>query len=228
MPDQKAISGQTGFTLTELAVVLAIIALLIGGMLLPLSAQIEARDNSDATKGLNDARDALLGYAASHAALDGKPYLPCPDTDDDGQENRSGNACTAAEGRLPWVDLGLGRVDPWQNRFRYRVTPAFSNNGVGFSLGSAGTLRVCVDSACSKILANNLPLVVLTHGKNGAGAFNSAGGTNAASTDANEIQNSNANDDFVSKIPDPGFDDIVVWLSPNLLFNRMIAAGRLP
>ena len=28
--------------------------------------------------------------------------------------------------------------------------------------------------------------------------------------------------------PNGEFDDIVVWLSPNILFNRMIAAGRLP
>ena len=24
------------------------------------------------------------------------------------------------------------------------------------------------------------------------------------------------------------FDDLVVWISPNVLFNRMVAAGKLP
>jgi hypothetical protein len=40
---------------------------------------------------------------------------------------------------------------------------------------------------------------------------------------------------FVSRDPaaagngtDEAFDDIVVSLSPNLLFNRMVAAGKLP
>ena len=33
---------------------------------------------------------------------------------------------------------------------------------------------------------------------------------------------------FVSTTPGPNFDDLVTWLSPNILYNRMIAAGRLP
>ena len=131
------------------------------------------------------------------------------------------------EGRIPWVNLGVGRIDAWNNRFRYHVTPAFSNNATGFVLTSTGTLRVCADSACATIVANNVPAVIVSHGKNGAGAFNSAAGTNAGSLDANELENSDGDDDFVSKTPDPSYDDLVVWLSPNVLFNRMVAAGRL-
>jgi len=26
----------------------------------------------------------------------------------------------------------------------------------------------------------------------------------------------------------PVFDDLVVWVSPNILFNRMVVAGKLP
>ena len=41
-----------GFTLTELAVVVAIIALLIGGMLMPLLAQDDVRRNQQTQKQL--------------------------------------------------------------------------------------------------------------------------------------------------------------------------------
>lgn len=221
-------SAQRGFTLIELAIVMFIVSLLIGGMLLPLSAQQDLRYNGEAEKALGEIREALIGFAASHSATDGKPYLPCPDTDDNGLENRAGNACTAQEGRIPWVDLGLGRIDPWGNRFRYRVTPAFSNNATGFTLSSAGTLRVCAENTCATIVAATVPAVIVTHGKNGAGAFNSAGGTNTASLDANELENTDGDDDFVSKTGDPNYDDFAVWLSPNILFNRMVAAGKLP
>lgn len=204
-----------GFTLTELAVVLFIVALLIGGMMLPITAQIDTRDNADAMKTLGEIREALIGYAASRS---GRPHLPCPDTDGDGLEQpRTGGACPSDEGDLPWNTLGLGRRDPWNRVYRYRVTPAFSNS-TGFLLSSPGTLRICTNSAncATTVLASAIPAVILSKGKNGEGA------------DANEIENSNGNNDFVSKESDPNFDDIVVWLSPNILFNRMIAAGKLP
>jgi prepilin-type N-terminal cleavage/methylation domain-containing protein len=222
---------QRGFTLVELAIVMFIVSLLIGGMLLPLAAQQDVRYNAETEKSLSEIREALMGFAASHNAADGRPYLPCPDTTDDGIEDRPAPSgpCTAEEGRVPWVTLGVGRVDAWDNRFRYRVTPAFSNSATGFILTSAGTLRVCTDNACGASVATAVPAVFLSHGKNGLGAFNSAGGANAASANANELVNSNAGElDFVSKALDPAYDDFLLWLSPNILHSRMIAAGRLP
>ena len=32
----------------------------------------------------------------------------------------------------------------------------------------------------------------------------------------------------LSKVTGAEFDDIVTWISPSMLFNRMIAAGQLP
>lgn len=217
-----------GFTLTELAVVLVIVALLIGGMLMPITAQIEARDNGDTQKALSELREALIGFAASHSATDTRPYLPCPDTDDDGVENRTGTICTNQEGRIPWVTLGLGRTDAWNNRYRYRVTASFSNSAGGFVLTTNGTLQVCEDSTCATSIATVVPAVIMSHGKNGSGAFNIMGGTNTAPTGANELENTDSDNSFVSRIPDPNYDDLVIWLSPNILYNRMIAAGRLP
>lgn len=217
-----------GFTLTELAIVLFIVALLIGSMMLPITAQVDTRDYAEVQKTLGEIRDALTGFATSHSAADGKPYLPCPDTNDDGTENRTGNACTADEGRVPWVTLGLGQLDPWTNRYRYRVTPAFANSGTGFLLTTAGTMTVCATSACVSTVATAVPAVILTQGKNGAGAFNDSGGTNAASANANELENSDGDTTFVNKEADPNYDDVVIWLAPSILFNRMVAAGKLP
>jgi prepilin-type N-terminal cleavage/methylation domain-containing protein len=222
---------QHGFTLTEMAVVLVIVALLIGGMILPMSAQQDMRATVETQKMLTDVGEALYGFAASHSAADGKPYLPCPDTDNDGTENRSASPgpCTSQEGRIPWTDLGLGQADAWNNRLRYRVTAAFSNSATGFQLsGSNGTLRVCTDNTCGASLATNIPAAIVSHGKNGAGAFNMAGGTNPAPASADEQENTDADDDFVSKLAAADFDDSIVWISPNILFNRMISAGRLP
>lgn len=221
-----------GFTLVELAIVLIIVALLSGSLMMTLGSQIDQRAYRDTQQQLQDLRDALLGYAASHPALDGKPYLPCPDTDGDGLENRTGNVCTGAEGFLPWSDLGIGNQDAWNNRFRYRVTPLFARNDIGFALSSTGTLRVCEQAACTSTLATQLPAVIVSHGRNGLGGTSSTNIANPAAASADEQENTDADNDFVMHTPTPPgpneFDDLVIWISPNILYNRLIAAGRLP
>ena len=55
-----------GFTLIELAIVLVIITILIGGLAMPLSAQIQARRVAETRQVLDEAREAIIGYAMSH------------------------------------------------------------------------------------------------------------------------------------------------------------------
>jgi prepilin-type N-terminal cleavage/methylation domain-containing protein len=54
---------QRGFTLIEMAIVLVIITILIGGLAMPLSAQIQARRIGETNKTLEEAREAIVGYA---------------------------------------------------------------------------------------------------------------------------------------------------------------------
>ncbi len=226
-----------GFSLVELAIVLVVVSLLAGGLMTTLSSQIGLRNTQDTRQRLKDVHEALLGYAATHIAADGHPYLPCPDTDNDGAENRSGTTCTTpaanAEGTLPWRDLGIGREDAWGNRFRYRVDRHFSDSSTGIAINTpAASLRVCDQTPCATFVATQIPVVILSHGTNGFGAINSGGGVNLVATSADELENSNSNDDFVSHTPTPAganeFDDLVTWISPNILYSRLIAAGRLP
>lgn len=231
LPSVVPISPGKGFTLTEMAVVLAIVTLLIGGMILPLSAQQDIRNVSETQKTLSDITDALYGFAATKTANDGKPYLPCPDTNTtpDGLENRNANGVCVdndgttpkQEGSLPWATLGMGRYDAWGNTLRYRVASSFSNSAAGFTLVSVGDLRVCDSSACTSILASGIPAVILSLGKNGA----------ATPSDADELENKDGDSDFVQRpqaASASSFDDIVTWLPPSILIHRMISASKLP
>ena len=106
-----------GFTLAEMAIVLLIVGLLLAGVLTPLANQVETKRTSDTQKMLEDIKDALIGYAASHRATStGKPYLPCPDTNLDGlEENRTAGVCPSQEGWIPWSTLGVGQaVAGWE------------------------------------------------------------------------------------------------------------------
>lgn len=244
MPVHSKIFRANGFSLVEMAIVLAIIALLLGTGLTLLSVQQEQLRIEDTNALLRDANEMLIGYALSHTATDSHPYLPCPDktaaggdgTANDGQEDRTAGACVTQEGNLPWVTLGLTpQIDPWSNRLRYRVTAAFSNSLTGMLLTSNGDIDVR-DAAAGNLVATAVPAVILSHGRNGLGARNAAGNPNPAppAANADELANTDGNATFVSHSPAPAemaggyFDDQVIWLSPNILFNRMVQAERLP
>lgn len=218
-----------GFSLIELAIALLVLALLAGSLLPPLAALEDQRRRRDTEAVLADVREALYGFAASHPADDGRACLPCPDkrgeggpgTANDGREDRDGQGCATADGNLPWADLGVGGEDAWGNRLRYAVAPAFSDRGHGLSFESRGELRICQQAACTATLAIAQAAVIVSCGGNGLGA-----------SSADEQENLDGDRDFVSHPPSAagpgGFDDLVAWLSPSLLFSRMLAAGRLP
>ena len=216
-----------GFTLIEMAVALVILALLLGSALVPLSTQVEQRKISETEKALAEIKEASMGFALVNGRL------PCPDTTGDGQEDVCPSAnTTSTGGRLPWVTLGVASADPWGQRYQYRVNGEFTTT---FTLASAGAttgiVRVCTDNGCGTLAANNVPAVIYSPGKNGATQppvspdelFNTTVTTNV-----------NFDRTFVSRTitqtgsTDGEFDDIVVWLSPHVLFNRMVAAGKLP
>jgi hypothetical protein len=82
---------------------------------------------------------------------------------------------------------------------------------------------------------SNIPAVVLSHGKNGYGSTDDQGVVAAVPIpNIDESTNTTNSTTFVTQVPTvagtPGgeYDDIVTWISPNILFSNMVAAGRLP
>lgn len=241
----------SGFSLIELAIAIFVITLLLGSLLVPLSTQVEQRKISETQKALEEIRQALMGFALAYS------YLPCPDkttsagagTANDGQEdvNVSGT-CVTPEGNLPWATLGVTGYDSWGNRFHYRVDDKFSQRTPAstFTLSTKGDtltggLQVCSIQGCTCITSSlttcgdGPPAVVLSYGPNGYGAINAnTGSANPAPTSSDELENTNGDFKFVSRTASNvgtgagEFDDIVVWLSREVLLNRMVAAGRLP
>jgi prepilin-type N-terminal cleavage/methylation domain-containing protein len=221
-----------GFTLIELAVALAVIGLLLGMLIVPLSAQVDQQRISDTQKLLNLNTEAILGFAVANGRL------PCPATPGTastavgaGLENKPAAACGLPEGVLPWATLGVPETDAWGRRFTYRATAAFADNPAGglqasFLLTDNGDITVKATAAGVDI-ATNVVAVVVSHGKNGLGAYQTSG-VQVAGAAADELENANANATFVNKLPEPAFDDLVVWVSSNLLKSRMVAANRLP
>ena len=225
---------QHGFSLIELAIVLVIVTILIGGLAVPLSAQIEARRIGETRKIMEEAREAIFGYAMTHntGGATPRPYLPCPSINDNGIENRFPTGeCAASRGHFPWRDLGTGSQDAWGNRLRYEVTAPFSNASIGFSNASInmGTIQICNASGCVAPgnVAKNMAVALVSYGPNGWGGRTVNNTDMAAPTSADELENINANTTYVSRAPSkPGaaageFDDLVTWISTPVLISRV-------
>lgn len=145
-----------GFSLIELAVVMAIVALLLGTMMVTLSAQTEQRNAEDTRRRLDQARELLLTYALV------KGRLPCPARYTSAASHSQGveSFCAAAatsststcagsettteqshgtcsnhfDGYLPAATIGYQQtdsdgfaVDAWGNRIRYAVARTNTN-----------------------------------------------------------------------------------------------------
>ena len=241
-----------GFTLIEMAVVLLIITLMVSSALGPLGAQIDLRRRAETQKALDEIKEALMGYAVANGAL------PCPSALVSGIPTGFAlSSCnsTNSNGYLPWATLGVTRQDAWGNLFNYSVSPNFTNPSVPFTFTSPATPRtITIQSRDNNgnIInisnTNDIPAVVFSHGANAYGAMSSDGilrftppGFSAnnpdESTNSTSGTVSTSNTVFFSRTPAPAgtnptrggeFDDLVVWISPNILFNRMVAAGKLP
>jgi prepilin-type N-terminal cleavage/methylation domain-containing protein len=188
-----------GFSLVELAVVIAIVALLLGALLTPLATQHQLRKNKEAERELREIKEALIGFAVANGRL------PWPDLDfsPDGVENLPAGfalipptppavPCPVCEGLLPWQTLGLAPTDPWGRIYRYRISPEFGYpvqtgqpaGGVDqrFDLLDVGNVRINTrgdnpavggggEQKEDIVLTTDAAAAVMTVGSNGSGGI---------------------------------------------------------
>ncbi|MCW9012523.1 MAG: type II secretion system GspH family protein [Gammaproteobacteria bacterium] len=126
-----------GFTLVEVAIVMLIIAFLIGAAIMPLRAQRESNNIKKAKADLQAIEEALYGFAITNGGL------PCPSFPGLGGQqdvlDANNNCTTGFHGFVPSVDLGLRGevncdgllVDPWGQPYRYSVTNSDAGNFLG-------------------------------------------------------------------------------------------------
>ena len=241
----KHYTFQLGFSLVEMAIVLVIVGLLLAGLLPTISSQIEQQRRNETRKQMEEIKESLVGFAIS------KGYLPCPAVSaSSGVEDRSATACNKRIGFVPWVTLGVSKTDGWGRIFRYSATNAFTNSSAVFATVTLRDITIKTRDATGTLTnlsnTNDIPAVILSHGQNGIfGALDNGNilSSTAPSTFNNvadqqtnsDITSANAGRIFLNRDPagrtandDEEFDDLVTWISPVILYNRMVMAGKLP
>jgi len=218
---------RTGFTLVEMAIVLTIVGVLLAGLLPTLSSQIEQQHRYDTRKALADIQQSLMGFAI----INGR--LPCPTIITDpanagyGLEAASCSGAPAAEGYLPWKTLSVTEIDawgskrsntadPWRGYWRYRVDRNFASAISMSTTFSADALTIKDNAGNSLTSSSERPIAIVFS----TGPDLTANGQNASFEAAAGI--------YQSDVPGASFDDILIWIARPQLFNRLVAAGKLP
>ncbi|BCE00942.1 type II secretion system protein [Marinicellulosiphila megalodicopiae] len=214
-----------GFTLVELAIVLVVVGLLLGSILGPLSAQQKNKNIKKTEQLLNEIHDAIIGYSAING------FLPCPATAaSNGLESRTagaGSSCTTEHGFVPAVTLSINGqfdsnqqlIDYWASPIRYSLSDVNAwQFATGLSLNNqTSPFNVCTNSTCTvgNVVAQSVVAVIFSVGPD-RNIYNSA----------DQLENLDADNVFISKFPTEltgsEFDDIVSWISPNLLMLQFI------
>jgi prepilin-type N-terminal cleavage/methylation domain-containing protein len=167
---QRSNQRQRGFTLVELALVVGIVALMLGGLMVPLSRSLEQKALATTQARLEVAQQALVGYVLINNRL------PCPDTGNMGLagDNATATGCAtwtdttgatpdvpggptagSSWGRLPWATLGIDGVDGWGNRLDYAVyTPLVSSSSFSTSVTDSNLVVRCTGMAQSDLRNN--------------------------------------------------------------------------
>jgi|SRR3989338_7015200 len=245
-----------GFSLVEMAIVLAIVGLLLSGLIPTISTQIESQRTNETRKQLDEIQQALIGFAVANRRF------PCPATSaSNGEESPvGGGSCTNFyNGYVPAATLGITSVDSstklvvdaWNNPIRYAITnntisgvantftsiDGMKNATMG-NITNANLLNICASAtgitgsdcgAAANKLTDKAPVLIYSTGKNGG--YGGSGLDETANPNPNSANNDRV---FVSHTPTPStapngeFDDLMIWLSINTIFNRMVAAGQLP
>lgn len=244
--------------------------------MITLSVQRESNAYQETEIKMEEIKEALLGFAMSH---NGRLPCPDNGDDDgnenvlaDTSTDADGfilNRCNFVllspgyyEGLLPYADLGVSQNDPWGRPYRYIVFNYYSNyktkppetivNKIYSADENISTLGVYSRKTSDKSeidVARSVAVIIISHGKNGLGAYKQGSLELATSpaTGTDEEANAGLGDRKLKKytrIYTPSvsgecsdtridlqsceFDDAVSYLPTSIFISKMVAAGKLP
>jgi len=168
---------QAGFTLVELSMVILIMGLILGGLAMPLSTQLQNQRIGETRDQLAETEAAIQGFAIING------HLPCPATPgSSGLAAVAGGGCVVQHGFVPSSTLGLAGprntdnllLDSWASPLRYSVSASDTDADGNWDFTAPGEMQdvsmpvlipdlvVCSTATGSSATACSGPLTTLT------------------------------------------------------------------
>lgn len=207
-------TGQNGFTLLEIAIVMVIIGILTGGGVSLMKMLTERKARNETVAYLHQAREALISFAANNGRLpwaDGSPAGP-----GDGQEDPG-----ATDGFFPYLTLQMAPADPYKRVLRYEINAGLATNRptTCAALRTGLAARPLVMDADGAATAFNVAVVLAS-----AGPMNADGSGNAfdaVNTGAYRGNNTSGTPNYLRFPPGQTFDDLTAYIGGNELFSHV-------
>jgi prepilin-type N-terminal cleavage/methylation domain-containing protein len=207
-------TGERGFTLLEVAIVLVVVGLLGAGTLVIVNSLLVQERRQETAVYLDEVRQALLTYAALYKSV------PTADTGTDGLPDAGQNA-----GDLPFKTLVARPLDAWGHELKYQVNLSLTDPATacthlkdmikGTPTAPAAWPKVW-DEDGGAVAAN--PLSVGVVGVS-AGPRDADGDGNPFDGGANGSNVGGA--PYLRQRPDADFDDLVLYIGPATLYDWM-------
>lgn len=122
---------ESGFSLLEVVIALVILGILSTELVKTNEFSRDYQSLRENSAHVSVAKTLLLSFLQTNG------YLPCPDTDNDGWENRSGSQCSADSGKLPHLMLGVSQQDAWNESLFYKVNTDTTSANISSANSSA-------------------------------------------------------------------------------------------
>ncbi|MDH3221888.1 MAG: type II secretion system GspH family protein [Gammaproteobacteria bacterium] len=245
---------QRGFTLIEIAIVVLIVSILLGYTVAMFPVQQQLKQYRHVESEMESIVEHLIAFAQVNGRLP-CPDTSAGGSTIDGLEDRAVglNDCEAFFGFLPGGTLGINGkyndagvlIDPWSQGYGYAVSNLdvagdkvlVTSNGIR-AAGIPATvpdLFICSDStilgnhvdctaAGSNLVVGNVAAVVISLGMD----YELPATSNIQAENVDGFHDGSIDKVYIFSARRDDYDDVVKWISTNLLFSRMIAAEQLP
>ncbi|HAT48749.1 MAG: type II secretion system protein [Nitrospirae bacterium] len=244
----KAFRNNSGFTLTEMAMVVMLMGIIGSILVTSLNARMSQTSYTVTKQRMAAIKEAMISFLRVNGRLPCSATVTDIETEDEGKENAdclSELDIANSFGILPWSTLKLSReavIDGWGNFFSYHISVEIKNWVVSgkFSDTDQGDFTV-LQKKSDGTGTEQVPEVVfvmVSHGPNGKGAGTVKGTPNAPPTGhVHELENTNLDGTYVKRDfsdntdlvtnPNGPFDDIVEYMTVGDLVGPLIKEGSV-
>lgn len=180
-----------GFSLLELAIALTILGVILYQIVTSQTGMRDFDHHKDNQVLMEHVQSAFNTFVQVNG------FLPCPDINGDGRQNRaiaSPFECSGTSGRVPYLDLGITSEDEWWGTLFYAVNQAANNPTALVNNNNSASYFNNLASPNASFDLNTPPLGALGGAQAGSGNYvicsESASACNASTSNIDIIEHS--------------------------------------